>query len=62
MFSSTENSGTGWQRSSLLFVSAHGMEKEQLMVDLNSGLFNYSFLELALFSVCLLPGKDNLQS
>lgn len=52
VFSSTEISGTGW-RSSFLFVSGHGMEKEQLIVDLNSGLFNYSFLKFWRCSVCV---------
>lgn len=52
VLSSTEVSGTGW-RSSLLFVFGHGMEKEQLIVDLNSGPFNYSFLKFWLCSVCV---------
>lgn len=52
MSSSTESSGTGWH-SSLLFVSGHGMEKEQLIVDLNSDLGNYSFLQFWRCSVCV---------
>lgn len=52
MSSSTGNPGTGWH-SSLLFVSGHGMEKEQLIVDLNSGLVNYSFFQFWLCSVCV---------
>ena len=49
----------------VLPVSGRGMEKERLIVGPNSGIFNYSFLNrvqvLALFCVCLLPRKDNVQ-